>query len=316
MIREERVPLRELTEDQLEALYLHIDALTNAPVLGNCLMPGCLRQFDSMATMAGDAPARPEWSGEGWWTLGPGSIFPTGGHICPDHKALVTAHWPRRIQLPSARWSVDCPCGWGPVPQRWHRLVAALWEQHLLAEAGELPPAPPLTDPEHRLPLAEHTEQSLAELYDRLWDAEADVPELRSLARTYTAGYGLAVPALLGAKTALEGLRTRITRDSRDWTADKLDALLWAVLVGWNCENADSEHVHTNVGCSGDQTLWNIARLHAIPMDQTIQTGQHRWWIANAIKTAQQIEDDTGQQQNTSRGRRENHGPAATPQAD
>ncbi|MFJ5740046.1 hypothetical protein [Streptomyces microflavus] len=291
MIREERIPLADLTEDQLEALYVHIDSLTNAPVLRTCLVPGCLHQFDVMATMAG-SPARPEWSGEGWCTLGSGSIFPAGGHICPDHKDLVTDHWPRRLEVPSGRWSVACPCGWSPVPQRWHRLVAALWEQHLLTETGALPAAPPVTDPEHRLPLVEHTEESLAELYDRLWDAEADVPELRSLARACSVGYSLTVPALLGAKTVLENLRTRITVDSRDWAAGKLDAFLWAILVGWNCENADPDHVHNDIDCAGDQTLWTIADQHNIPTDQTMQVSQHRWWIANAIKVAQQIEGD------------------------
>lgn len=291
MIREERISLADLTEDQLEALYVHIDSLTNTPVLRTCLVPGCLRQFDAMATMAG-SPMRPEWSGEGWCTLGAGSIFPAGGHICPDHRDLVTSHWPRRLELPSGRWSVACPCGWSPVPQRWHRLVAALWEQHLLTETGALPAAPPVTDPEHRLPLAEHTEESLAELYDRLWDAEADVPELRSLARDYSVGYSLTVPALLGAKTALESLRTRITLDSRDWAADKLDSLLWAVLVGWNCENPDPDHVHNDIDCAGDRTLWTIADQHNIPTDEVMQVSQHRWWIANAIKAAQPIEGD------------------------
>jgi hypothetical protein len=289
VIREERIPLDDLTKDQLEALYVRIDSLTNTPVLHTCLVPGCLRQFDAMATMAGSS-MRPEWSGEGWCTLGAGSIFPTGGHICPDHKDLVTNHWPRRLELPSGRWSVACPCGWSPVPQRWHRLLAVLWEQHILTETGALPAAPPVTDPEHRLPLAEHTEESLAELYDRLWDAEGDVPELRRLARAYAVGYSLTVPALLGAKTALENLRTRITLDSRDWAADKLDAYLWAVLVGWNCENADPEHVHNDIDCASDQTLWTIADQHNIPTDQTMQASQHRWWIANAIKAAQQIE--------------------------
>lgn len=142
--------------------------------------------------------------------------------------------------------------------------------------------APPVTDPEHRLPLAEHTEESLAELYDRLWDAEADVPELRSLARAYSVDYSLTVPALLVAKTALESLRTRITLDSRDWAADKLDSLLWAVLVGWNCESPDPDHVHNDIDCAGDQTLWTIADQHNIPTDQVMQASQHRWWIANA----------------------------------
>lgn len=300
MIREERTPLADLTEDQLEDLYLRIDALTNRPVLRSCVVPGCLRQYDAVAALAGDPPKRPEFSPTGWSTFGTGSMFPAVGHICPDHKVLVTAHWPRRIKLPSERWSVDCACGWAPVPQRWHRLLAALWEQHLLTEAGVLPPASPVTDPEHRLPLAEHTERTLADLYDRLWDAEADVPELRSLARAYAVGYSLAVPALLGAKTALEALRTRITLDSRDWTDDKFDALLYAILVGWNCEDTTSGHVHNDIDCSGDQGLWNITREHDIPMDQTIQASQHRWWIANAIKVAQQIEDNAQQQKESS----------------
>ncbi|KAB7835916.1 hypothetical protein [Streptomyces mobaraensis] len=133
-------------------------------------------------------------------------------------------------------------------------------------------------------------------MYDRLWDAEADVPELRSLTRAYSVAYSLTVPALLGAKAALEGLRTRITLDSRDWAADKLDALLWAVLVGWNCQSTDLDHVHNDIDCSGDQNLWNIAAQHNIPSDQVIQAGQHRWWIAKAIAVAQQIEDDAQQQ--------------------
>lgn len=97
-----------------------------------------------------------------------------------------------------------CPCGWLPVPQRWHRLVAAQWEQHLLNETGAMTPTPPVTDPEYRLPPPEHTEESLAELYDRLRDAEADVPEFRSLARACSVGCSLTVPALLRAKTALK----------------------------------------------------------------------------------------------------------------
>ncbi|MFF7476632.1 hypothetical protein [Streptomyces sp. NPDC008092] len=267
------------------------EAILNQPSLRTCLVPSCMRQYDALSCMAGDPPPRPEWSGQGWATLGSGSIFPAGGHICPDHRQLVTDHFPRRLKLPSDRWSVDCACGWNPVPQTWHGVLRALWEQHLLTETGKLPPAPPLTDPEHRIPLAEHTDATLAELYDRLWDAEADREDVREVARACAINYTVAVPALLGVKTALEALRTRITLDSRDWAADRLDALLYAVLVGWNCENTDEGHIHKDIGCSGDQGLWDIAKKHDIPTDQTIQAGQHRWWVANAIRAAKQIEE-------------------------
>jgi hypothetical protein len=291
VICEQRTPLTELTADQLEALYDRIDKLANPPALRTCLVPGCLKQYDAICCMTGDTPPRPEWSGKGWHTLGSGSIFPAGGHLCPEHVELVTDHWPRRLQLPGGRWSVDCACGWTPTPQRWHGVLAAMWEQHILTITGKLPEPPPQTDPEHRAPLAGLDAAALEDLYDRLWDAEADRDETRDVARACMLAYTAAVPALLGVQTSLEALRQRITLDSRDWSADKLDAWLWAVLVGWNCENTDPAHVHNDVDCNGDQGLWNMARQHGIDTDQTIRTGQLRWWVANAIKVAKQIEE-------------------------
>jgi hypothetical protein len=288
--------LATLTEDQLAELIADSRAFRDQPALRTCLVPGCMRQMDAMSTMAGDPPPRPEWSGKGWATLGSGTIFPAGGHICPDHKELVTDHLPRRVQLPHGRWGVDCACGWAPAPARWHGVLRSLWEEHVLTVSGALPAAPPVPDPDvpgTRLPLAEHTENSLTELYDRLWDAEAEWQDLRDFARTCLNAYNTAVPALLGAKTALETLRSRIIVDSRDWTADKLDALLYAVLVGWNCENTDPAHTHNDIDCAGDQGLWRIAKQHGIPTDQTIQAGHHRWWIANAITVATKIEEQT-----------------------
>ena len=79
------------------------EAILNQPSLRHCLVPGCMREFDAMSCMAGDPPPRPSWDGKGWATLGAGSIFPAGGHICPDHKQTVTDHWPRRLKLPSGR---------------------------------------------------------------------------------------------------------------------------------------------------------------------------------------------------------------------
>jgi hypothetical protein len=287
----EEPTLATLTEDQLAELVADARAFREQPSLRTCLVPGCLRQYDAMSCMAGKTPPRPEWSGEGWRKVTRG---PANGDLCPDHVDIVTAHLPRTIDLPNGRWTVHCACGWQTVPQAWGGLLRPLWEQHLLTATGKLPPAQPIPDPDtpgSRIPLAEHTDATLTELYDRLWDAEADREETRDTARSCILAYTAAVPALLGARTALEGLRARITVDSRDWSADKLDALLWAVLVGWNCENTDPGHVHDDIDCAGDQGLWDIARKHGIPTDQTIQASQHRWWIADAIKTARQIED-------------------------
>ena len=272
------------------------EALAGQPALRNCLYPTCMRQMDAMSTMNGKKPPRPEWSGAGWATLGSGALVGADRHICPDHKGTITAHYPRRLQLPNERWGIDCGCGWSPSPQRYAPILRAQWEQHLLEQDGSLPPAPPVPDPDvpgTRIPLAEHTADTLAELYDRLWDAESEWADLRDFARTCLNAYNTAVPALLGAKTALETLRSRIIVDSRDWTADKLDALLYAVLVGWNCENTDPAHTHNDIDCAGDQGLWRIAKQHGIPTDQTIQAGHHRWWIANAITVATKIEEQT-----------------------
>ena len=279
---------RTTPEDAIDAA-IH-EAILNQPALRTCLFPGCLRQFDAMSCMAGDPPPRPEWDGKGWATVGTGSIIAGERNVCPDHKGTVIAHYPRRLQLPNDRWGVDCACGWAPTPQRYAPLLRSLWEQHLLKETGKLPAAPPVTDPEHRIPLAEHTDATLAELYDRLWDAEADYQETREMIRACMVAYHIAIPALLGVHTSLDALRTRIVADSRDWAADKLDAWIWAVLVGWNCENTDDDHTH-NDDCDGDQGLWDMARKHDIPTDQAIRTGNLRWWVANAVTAAQQIKE-------------------------
>ncbi|MFE7547080.1 hypothetical protein [Streptomyces gardneri] len=281
--------LATLTEDQLADLIAEAAAYRNQPSLRTCLFPGCIKQYDAISHMDGRTPPRPEWSGAGWHILKTSSVFTDGGHLCPLHVPLVTTHMPRLVKTPSGRYTVDCACGWMPPAQRWHRLAATLWQEHLLTANGDLPPAPPTTDPKHRVPLAEHTDATLEELYDRLWDAESDGTEARDVARTSLRAYSQAVPALLGAKTSLEALRQRITLDSRDWTNDKTDAWLWAILVGANCENTDPDHTH-NEDCAGDQALWDLGRQHNIPTDQVIRTGHLRWWIANAVNVAQQIE--------------------------
>ncbi|MFE6126772.1 hypothetical protein ACFQ6Q_00645 [Streptomyces sp. NPDC056437] len=248
MILEPRAPLTELTEDQLTSLYDRVDAFTNRPSYRNCLIPGCMKQFDSISWMSGDPPPRPELSGKGWHTLGSGSIFPAGGHICPDHAPLLREHFPRRLQLPNGRWSIDCACEWTPTPQRWHGVLKALWEQHILTVTDVLPEAPPLTDPEHRTPLADLDDNTLAELYDRLWDAEGELVDAREAGRAVFLAYeqqrkltGEQATLLASVHNALYSLRSNLVKSSRDWSLERTDAWLWALLVGWDCEE---EHQH------------------------------------------------------------------------
>lgn len=53
--------------------------------------------------------------------------------------------------------------------------------------------------------------------------------------------------AELSIGVTLETLARYIATDSRDWGQAKCDAILWAVLVGWGCEE---EHEHDEFMCS------------------------------------------------------------------
>lgn len=277
-------------EDAVDAA-IH-EAFFNQPALRTCLVPGCLRQFDVISCMAGDPPPRPSWSGEGWSSVGVGTIIAGGGHVCPDHKDLVTAHLPGRLQLPNDRWSTNCACGWTAPPQRYYPLLRVLWEQHLLIVTGKLPPEPPLTDPEHRIPLAEHTEATLAELYDRLWDAEGERNDTRDAGRACMLAYQAVSPALGAAQVVFQALRDRMAVDSRDWAADKLDAWLYAILVGWDCENPHPEHVHNDIDCSGNEGLATVARELGIPAEQSVRARYLRHNVVEAMKPAQRKAGD------------------------
>jgi len=210
------------------------EALLNRPVLRNCLVPGCLREYDAVTTMTGKEPPRPEWSGKGWHTLGSGTIFPAGGHICPDHTAVVTAHLPRRVKLPNDRWTVDCACGWMPTPQTWHGVLRALWEQHLLQALGTLPTPPTPEDGLQRIPLAEHTEDTLRELYETLEDTEYDRRETRDAGQAMYKSWDWHRNVLGGVSRAVVAVCNQMRVNSRDWAADRGDAYLWAVLIGWD----------------------------------------------------------------------------------
>ncbi|MDX2986419.1 hypothetical protein [Streptomyces caniscabiei] len=262
------------------------EALFNQPSLRTCLVPGCHRQFDMLSCLAGDPPPRESWSGEGWSSVSVGTIVAGGGFICPDHRDLVTAHIPTRVKLPHGRWTVQCACGWTPAPRRWHGVLRSLWEEHLLTAMGNLDPEPPLTDPDHRTPLAQHTDDTLTELYDRLEDAEYERNELRDLARACVAAYGTVAPALTSAQTVFQALRGRMAVDSRDWTDDKLDAWLYAILVGWDCEDTAPGHVHNDIDCAGTEGLADVARHLGIDPEQSVRARYLRRNVVHAMTTA------------------------------
>ncbi|MDX2800128.1 hypothetical protein [Streptomyces scabiei] len=209
------------------------EALLNQPSMRTCLVPGCFRQYDAMV-MAGRPPARPEWSCEGWRQVTRG---PSPGSICPDHVDIVTTHLPRTIDLPNGKWTVHCACGWELVPQAWGGLLRPLWEQHLLTAAGTLPEPPAPRDSLERIPLAEHTEATLTELYDAFDDTEYDRVETRDAAQAMFKAWDWHRNALGGVSRVLTAVYNymRISvGDTRDWTADRHDAYLWAVLVGFD----------------------------------------------------------------------------------
>lgn len=227
--------LATLTEGQLADLIAEANAFRNQPSLRHCLYPGCLREFDMAARMEGREPARPSWSGDGWHQATRG-VSP--GSICPDHVDIVTTHMGRPVDLPNGRWMVACACGWMSRPQTYGGLLRPLWEEHLLLAAGELTAPVTLAETPGRLPLAEHTEASLAELYELLEDTEADRAETREAAQEMYKAWDWHRRTLGGVSRAVVAvcnmMRVADSHYQRDWTADRHDAYLWAVLIGFD----------------------------------------------------------------------------------
>jgi hypothetical protein len=230
----EQPTLATLTEGQLAELIADSHAFRNQPALRTCLFPGCIRQYDAMV-MAGRTPARPDWSGEGWRKVTRG---PASGDVCPDHVQAVTAHLPRTVPLPNGRWMVACVCDWMSRPQTYGGLLRPLWEEHLLLAAGELEAPVTLAETPGRLPLTDHTEETLTELYEALEDTEHDRAETREAAQAMYKSWDWHRHALGGVSRAVAAvcnmMRTGRTLDWRDWTADRMDAYLYAVLIGFD----------------------------------------------------------------------------------
>ncbi|MCL8016895.1 hypothetical protein [Streptomyces sp. AS02] len=213
------------------------ESVVNAPSLRTCLYPGCLRQYDQTTHITGRPSVRPEWSGQGWRQVTRG---PATGSLCPDHVDIVTQHLPRTVDLPNGRWMVACACEWMSRPQTYGGLLRPLWEEHLLLATGELTAPVALADTPGRLPLADHTEDTLTELYDALEDTEHDRAETLEAAQAMYKSWDWNRHTLGGVARAVTGvcnmMRTAASHYQRDWTADRHDAYLWAVLIGWDAE--------------------------------------------------------------------------------
>lgn len=232
--------LATLTEEQLADLYTELNTLRTSASLRTCLFPTCMRQYDVISCMKGEAPPRPEWSGNGWRTLGSAAVG-GGGHICPDHVDSVSAHLGRAVEAPVGRWMVVCACGWMSRPQTYGGLLRPLWEEHLLISAGTLTAPVTLAEAPGRLPLAEHTDATLTELYELLEDTEHDRVETREAAQAMHKGWEWHRNTLGGVSRAIAAVCNMMRTssdflDRRDWTADRIDAYLWAVLIGWDAD--------------------------------------------------------------------------------
>lgn len=213
------------------------ESVVNAPALRNCLYPGCIREFDIAARINGKEPTRPSWSGEGWYQVTRG---PANGHVCPDHVAVVTEHLPRTVDLPNGRWMAACTCEWMSRPQTYGGLLRPLWEEHLLLSVGQLTAPVTLAETPGRLPLAEHTDETLAELYDLLEDTEHDRAETRDAAQAMYKAWDWHRQTLGGVSRAVVAvrnmMRTAASYYHRDWATDRHDAFLYAILIGWDDE--------------------------------------------------------------------------------
>lgn len=136
-----RIRLDDLTSDQLDALYDELEAYRKAPVLRHCLVPGCLREYDARATLAGQPPARESWSAKGWRQIRPTIA---SGYVCPEHAPLLDEHRPRWD--PEGRVALRCACGWESARFRWPRAAAAAWQDHLLGVRPAVPDTTEETD--------------------------------------------------------------------------------------------------------------------------------------------------------------------------
>lgn len=77
-------------------------------------------------------------------------------------------------------------------------------------------------------------------------------------------------------RDALNSVHRTMVHDSRDWALDRRDAWLYAILIGWTCEEG---HAHDD-DCMGDGPLTETAARHRWDADTVARLRAYRAAIA------------------------------------
>lgn len=81
---------------------------------------------------------------------------------------------------------------------------------------------------------------------------------------------------LAAAREALNSVHRTMAHDSRDWALNRRDAWLYAILIGWTCED---DHPHDD-DCMGDDPLTETAARHRWDEDTVARLHTYRAAIA------------------------------------
>lgn len=79
---------------------------------------------------------------------------------------------------------------------------------------------------------------------------------------------------------ALDGLHTLIATSSRDWQTYRVDAWLWAVLCGWDCEQTEHDDTCTH------GALEETASMHGWDADTVAKARRYRAAVRTLTATA------------------------------
>lgn len=79
---------------------------------------------------------------------------------------------------------------------------------------------------------------------------------------------------------ALDGLHTLIATSSRDWSTYRVDAWLWAVLCGWDCEQTEHDDICTH------GALEEIASMHGWDEALMAKVRRYRAAVRSVTETA------------------------------
>lgn len=78
-------------------------------------------------------------------------------------------------------------------------------------------------------------------------------------------------------RDALNSVHRTMVHDSRDWALNKRDAWLYAILIGWACED---DHAHDDI-CMGDGPLTETAARHGWDTDTVARLRTYRAALAD-----------------------------------